>query len=421
MISEQRCGTIYVYTKRTEVNDLNYTLMQKNYAVMDIDIDPVNGRIRAIGEIHELKRIPLGVCDHSGIADQYRFEDWWRSRSIPLSRQGLQKALREMNIGTPDELIAKCLGLSLSDQYWIKPTGSDILWEDINFFDNEFSEDIGNILFGERPSSDKLNMRSPDTAANGWLKKKWKIIDGKRCLVKGGDGFQQQPYNEVIASMIAERLGIDHAKYTLGYTEKKLPVCVSENIVTRDTELVAAGFINMVLPFEDNESKYEHFCRCCEYLKIPNYRRSLDEMMILDHIIANQDRHMGNFAAIRNVDTLEFIGLSPIFDSGTSLRYDTPDDEIDPSLNVESQPFESFHNEQIGLVNEPQRFDLSKLCGIEAEISELFSDNRYAAYMKADRPQIIIKVIQTRIEMLGQILSEDIVQDESEDMEMKME
>lgn len=266
----------------------------------------------------------------------------------------------------------------------------------------------------------RLNMRSPDVSANGWLKKKWKIIDGKRCLIKGGDGFQQQPYNEVIASIIAERLGISHVRYRLGYSVKKLPVCVCENFITKDTEFIAAGSINMVLPFENGESKYEHFCRCCEKLNIPKYKKSLDEMIVLDYIIANQDRHMGNFGAVRNVESLEFVGLSPIFDSGTSLRYDTPDDEIDPMLNVESQPFESFHNDQIKLVSEPERFDLSKLKEIETEIAKVFSDRKYDAYMKPDRPQHIIDVVLKRIEMLEFYFSQDLNQDQTENVDITM-
>lgn len=398
---------------------MNYTLMQKNYAVMDIQIDPMNGRIIDIGKIHDPKRLPFGIADDMGNTDLYRFENWWKSRCIPLSRQGIEKALREMNIHTPDELIAKCLGLSLSDQYWIKPCDTDIKWENINFFDNDFSEEIGNILFGEKPSSDKLNMRSPDTAANGWLKKKWKIIDGKRCLVKGGDGFQQQPYNEVIASIIAKRLGISHVGYRLGYSVKKLPVCVCDDFITKDTEFIAAGFVNMAVPFEKGESKYDHFCRCCEKLNIPGYKKSLDEMIVLDYIIANQDRHMGNFGVVRNVDTLVFTGFSPLFDSGTSLRSDTPDDEIDPALNVESQPFESFHNEQIKLVTEPERFDLSKLNGIENEIAKVFSDKKYEAYMKPDRPEKIIQVVLKRIEML-QFYFSDMLQDQAESPDITM-
>lgn len=401
---------------------MNYTLMQKNYPIMDIDIDPINGRLRDIGNVCDHQRLPFGIVNKDNIPDFYKFENWWRSRTIPLSRQGLQKALREMNIGTPDELITKCLGLSLSDQYWIKPMEQAVRWEDINFFDNDFSEDIGNILFSGKPSTPQLNMRSPDTAANGWLRKRWKIIDGKRCLIKGGgDLFHQQPFNEVIASMISQRLGISHVKYTLGYAEKKLPICICENFVTRDTEFIAAGFINMVLPFDKSETKYEHFCRCCEHLKIPNYIESLDEMLFLDYIIANQDRHLGNFGVIRNVDTLEFVGFSPIFDSGTSLRFDTPEDEMDMTLNIESQPFIDHHNEQIRLVTEPDRFELNNLEGIEDEIMEIFTDKRYAVSLGVDRPKLIIDVLKARIDMLKQVLSEDIIQDETEDIGIKFE
>ena len=40
------------------------------------------------------------------------------------------------------------MGLSLSDQYWIRPAGMDALrWEDLNFFHNDFDERLGKALF----------------------------------------------------------------------------------------------------------------------------------------------------------------------------------------------------------------------------------------------------------------------------------
>ena len=57
-----------------------------------------------------------------------------------------------------------------------------------------------------------MNLFSPDNTTDGNLKKKWKISAGKRVLIKGGSNpFRQEVYNEVIASLIAEKLGIDHA------------------------------------------------------------------------------------------------------------------------------------------------------------------------------------------------------------------
>lgn len=129
-------------------------------------------------------------------------------------------------------------------------------------------------------------------------------------------------------------------------------------------------------------------------------------MLVLDyHLIANQDRHKGNFGAVRNVETPEFQGFAPLFDCGTSLRYDTPDAYIETDLNIESQPFCSFHNEQIRLVKHPERFNLSALQGIPQEIQVLFEDERAKAYIPSSRAEKIIQVIIMRIQMLEKFFS----------------
>ena len=82
--------------------------------------------------------------------------------------------------------------------------------------EHAFSDDVGNILCGKGASKDKRRLTSPDNTSDGWLKKKWKIMDGKRCLIKGGSGAtQQEPHNEVLASSIMKRLDIPHVDYSL--------------------------------------------------------------------------------------------------------------------------------------------------------------------------------------------------------------
>lgn len=383
-----------------------YTLMQKNYSVMELHIQADGVSIDRIGTVYRINRIPVGIPVVNQIPDQTALNYWWHRRSIPASRSGVAQALRILNLKVPQELLTRCLGLSLSDQYWVRPSEMAMTWENVNFFDHDFSEDIGNILFGNRPDSESLDMMSPDSTVNGWLRKKWKILDGKCCLIKGGANFFQEPFNEVIASRIADRLGIYNTKYWLAYEGKHhMPVSVCENFITRDTGLITAGEISRTLPMTAQEDKFTHFVRCCEFLEIPDYRRSLDEMLVLDYLIANQDRHMGNFGAIRNVDTLHYTGMTPIFDCGTSLRYDTPAVYIEPDLNIESQPFRNFHDQQIALVQHPERFDLDRLNGIETEILELFADDRARAYLDEQRVRKIIQIILTRIRMLKKIFS----------------
>lgn len=112
--------------------------------------------------------------------------------------------MAEMNIDSSMELLEKCFGLSLSDQYWVKDD-SDIEWKDINFFENDFSEDMGNLLMGQIDYTDDLDIFSPDNSSDGNLKKKWKIINGTRYLLKGGNSFtNQEPFKEVVATKLYE-------------------------------------------------------------------------------------------------------------------------------------------------------------------------------------------------------------------------
>ena len=61
---------------------------------------------------------------------------------------------------------------------------------------------------------------------------------------------------------------------------------------------------------------------------IPQFDEALDKMMLVDALIDNNDRHLGNFGVVRNVNTLEVERLAPIFDCGASFW--TPEDERPP-------------------------------------------------------------------------------------------
>lgn len=115
-----------------------------------------------------------------------------------------------------------------------------ISWGQVNFFENSFSEDVGNILLGTAADSAQISLMSPDNTSDGWLKKKWTIRNEKRCLIKGGSGATwQEPYNEVLASIIMQRLGIPHVEYTL-LQEELYPYSLCEDFITADTELISA-------------------------------------------------------------------------------------------------------------------------------------------------------------------------------------
>ena len=393
---------------------MNYTLMHKNIRVADIEIDEDTGVIIRIGDIYAKEHLPLGVVHplrHKEIIDKAALNKWWTGRSIPASRMGINDALETLGIYNTELLLTKCLGLSLSDHYWVRPADSDMTWESVNFFDNGFSDDIGDVLFGTAVMSIGFNYSSPDNTSDGNLQKRWKIIDGKRCLLKSGSApFRQQPINEVIASIILDKLGIDHIPYTLTWIDDK-PYSVCENFVSKNTELVSAARLMQIRPKANDENGYLHFVNICSELGI-NIVPMLDKMIVFDYIIANEDRHFGNFGLLRDADSLEIKGAAPMFDNGTSLWYDKLTSQI-PSADITCKPFKKTHGEQLKLVSDISWLDLSKLEGIDDEISEILSDDKIGKFIDDDRANMIVSQIRKRIDRLSEIV---MTQKSSQDM-----
>jgi len=365
--------------------------MHKNIQVMDLEIDPDNGYIDKIGILHNPEHLPIGTTGQKN-ADKNKpnraaLNDWWLGRSIPASRDKVEAALCALDLRTPAALIIKCYGLSLSDQYWVKPKDSELCWNDINFFENDFSGDVGEILFGVAPKDiASINMISPDNTSDGWLRKKWSIAEGKRVLIKGGSGvFEQEPFNEVIATAVMERLKINHVPYALfsepsSEGEKMYSVC--ENFVTAQAELVPAWRVVQTMKRLNSDSELAHLLRCCEGLGMdtPNIISAVDKMLTLDYIIANEDRHYNNFGFLRNAESLEWIGFAPIYDSGTSLWYNTQR----VGAVVEAKPFRKNHDEQIKLVQNLNWFDYDSLKDIAAYCAEIFARSSTIAHERAE-------------------------------------
>ena len=319
---------------------MHYTLMHKEIPVVDIELDDASGAITRVDDVHNAAHIPIGIAYKNDILDRKALNKWWYGRSIPASRQGIQQALAILRIGSTQELIDKSYGLSLSDQYWIKEKGSSLEWTEINFFTNDFSRDIGDILFGGHISSAKIDLMSPDNTSDGWLRKKWTIIDGKRCLIKGGSGVtQQEPYNEVIASELMEKLNIPHVPYRI-IMQGDYPYSVCEDFIDADTELISADYIMKSQKKANHLTTYQHYLNCCAALGISNAQQAVDQIIVVDYLLANTDRHYNNFGAIRNANSLEWIGSAPIYDSGTSLWCNTPTKLIRPlASDLPSKPF----------------------------------------------------------------------------------
>jgi len=392
------------------------TLMNKNTEVLTAEYDD---GVKVFTKIYEVKNIDYApyilknfyeIDDFNNNPFRTNLSEWFKGRGIPSWRDKLDLLLHRLNIYTPNELLDKAFGLSLSDQYWIKPHDSNIKYENINFFDNDF--DYAEFLEASLSLNSKTikkeeSLKTPNNTTDGMLKKAWIIEEGKRYLLKGGYKNEiLQPFNEALATKICECLGFNHVPYTLD-TYKDMVVSKCPCFISKDTELITAYQIKNDMKRYDTEEDYEDYIKKLEEEGIENARVKVENMYILDFLIMNEDRHLNNFGIIRNVNTLKWIDVAPIFDNGMSLNIPYYDDEEviisgHGRLFYEVKPFDEI----IKVVKDITRIDVSKLECIPEYFDNLLHEYQNITHMNDKRIYRLCVILERQINKLKTMIEE---------------
>ena len=327
-----------------------FILYKKNIPILLFEQDK-DEYIVAIKKIFNLRHLPVHLFTN-GVAsaeNEYglcqKLEEFFNNRMIPYSRREFRTILSELELESNEELARKSYYLSLSDQYWICNVADmgKIWWEDINFFTNEYDEAIGLRLMSASKALNKhSNSISPDNTTNGELPKRWVRKNGKNFLEKAGTGTEQQePLNEVLASEICRRFKINYVPYELEIKNEQY-YCLCPDMVDENTELVPMESVYQGIALNNGKYDFEKLIERCDFLKIPNAEIDILKIILLDFIIANEDRHSNNIAFLRDAETLEWLGLAPVYDSGKSMFLNKMDFEMDEqtSEGINSKPFE---------------------------------------------------------------------------------
>lgn len=294
-----------------------YYLMRKNdnLALIDINKNGINEVVDTFDNNIDL----LPLCQKKDISNSLR--EWWNDRAVPLTQMGIQEILHKNNVSVPAEFLLKNLGLSLTDYYWIKPIDSELTWEQVNLFTNNFDSVVD---FQIKGSNEKAY--TPNASLQGDLEKYWAINEkGERILIKGNsDAFSRESINEVIVSKINKLQDYDnYVDYNLlsMKNRKYKYACFCNNFIDLDNEFISAYSIINSQKKRNHINYLEHFKNICveNGMNREQLQHDLDYMLFLDFIVTNTDRHLNNFGVIRDAKTLKFKRLAPIFDSGCSL------------------------------------------------------------------------------------------------------
>lgn len=311
-----------------------YFLMHKDIpvALMEISEDGMLGNYR-INE-SEKDHIPLG-----GQMNEMKFHDWWRDRAIPKTRHGAKTALQRLGYASTNSALVDNLALSLSDCYWIRPRDEELSWSEVNLFTNDFVDTFGEITINKDQVIDIRNKtRFSCATSQGELQKKWCIgNDGRRYMVKGNYGQSyQQSINEIFATKLHAAQGFNN--YTV-YLPAKLKVegdieglgCLSYDFCSEKVECISAWELLQTIKIRQNESYYYPLKRVCINLGISEdeFTAFMDYQIMTDYLLTNTDRHMNNISIMRDPDTLKILGFAPIYDTGNSMFYNIPFEQLD--------------------------------------------------------------------------------------------
>lgn len=391
-------------------------LMNKNTPVMLLDFNAISNSIDDICEVYNIAYAPLAIINANHkkkINILKQLNEWFKGRGIPSWRKDLKKLLEKLNVSSQEELLNKAYALSLSDQYWLKEEGSQMEWKDINFFTNDFEyeaylEASLDSFSSAIRSTDKNILQSPNNTTDGMLQKGWIIEDGNRVLVKGTyTPSKEEPINEWLASQISRRFCFDYCDYSVEWNENTKLISKCNNFINENEEIISAYDIFNSEKKPNHMNDYDFYVSILEKHHIPNVRINMENMFVIDYLIMNTDRHLKNFGVIRNVNSLEWVRLTPIFDNGQSMQCE----ELTENMNFRNGKGKFFTDtakdyEKIiqTLGDDIKRLDVHCLDGLCEEYKSVLLKYQDKIRLSDMRIEKLLEGLEYRIKRLGEYI-----------------
>lgn len=237
---------------------------------------------------------------------------WLENRAVDRHRTHsrlLKRMLRLSSAEDPDVSMA-VHAATITDNFWVKRDGENLTYEQIRFKQNPLADTA---LFGSLQSfSDgrwKDARRSPEFTNTGSFEKCWRRENGSWWLYKNGDidGF----YAELFIEQIGRVLGLSMAHYEMAEDGKY----IRSKDITDDASVNldhASGLIGGA--YDDYELNYNIFKNISSEIAA-----SYVNMLYLDALCFNADRHENNYGLLRSAETGEVLQFAPLFDHNIAL------------------------------------------------------------------------------------------------------
>ena len=315
----------------------NDYLMFENTPVLEINLDI--GLFDVLDEKHlpfNFKNSIQSIMDYTEVKSHYDdvqrqiairsnnnlFTMWLASRTLILLQHYAKKLFQAYRLPQKDDVESRtklslaCKSLSLLDNYWVRPIDFNIDWTDINLRHNSLHKAIAQIqLHGK---SMTLNGK-PDSLAfstTGAYAKAWhRDADGSLWLYKAGDNNSEDRI-EVMCSNILDRCNVAHCYYEERFDDD-LRVCACPSMTSDKISIVDGD--NFISYCNHNDINVDE-----ELIRLDP--EGYWKMMIVDYLLSNPDRHTQNWGLYYKADSMEILGLHPLYDHNNAFDIEVMDD-----------------------------------------------------------------------------------------------
>ena len=244
-------------------------------------------------------------------------------RVIDSSRPNSRLIKKAMNISktVSEEKIPLIVhGAVITDNYWFRPSGSNLVYQDIKFKHDTYF-DLS--LKGDTRLVPKHPKKSPQITLIGSYEKCWKLINKEWWLYKVGT--KEEIFSEVFASKFAEEIGVPTAFY-----EQEGKYIRTKNLA-EDFNFEPMSFL------AGEDDSYENVFNVCRKVS-DEIAMQYIQLAYFDALIENVDRHNENLGFLRDKRTGKILALAPNFDNNLCLIARTK------VLNEDREHYGMLHN-----------------------------------------------------------------------------
>lgn len=240
---------------------------------------------------------------------------WLVHRALPLNRKNADKIYMTMRLSRDNqeyELMCLTHALSINDNFWIANENElgVLRYKDINIFENSLNSTLYLVaLKGYTYFTITEKNISAEYTGQGTYPKCFVRKDDGIYLYKSG--LIDEITNEIYASYIADFIGAS----TINYFCDKI-----SDIVCSVSKIETNIDINWETAFILSEHMVEQYGLIPQDVAIKYFTIDYSNMIILDALILNDDKHMKNWAFKIDSITNKIIGLAPNYDYNRAFK-----------------------------------------------------------------------------------------------------